>query len=115
MARLAPFEGEAIAPKGCSPVQWPKDHRLDDKGLWYVPGEDKDPVQLSGPFTVLGLARGVAGDGWSIALEWKDGDGVQHRHFIPLADLIGDGFDVVRPLADGGLKLSPRADRVRRF
>jgi putative DNA primase/helicase len=98
-----------------SGVTWPHGYSLNSKGLWFDPGEDKPPTHLSGPFTVLGLARDPNGDGWSIALEWYDRDRIRHHHFLPLADLIGDGTEVLKPLAAGGLELSPHPDRLRRF
>ena len=99
-----------------SGIIWPKGYTLNSKGLWFDPEkEGQVPLHLSGPFTVLGLARDQGGDGWSIALEWRDRDAVLHRHFVPLADLIGDGTDVVRPLVSGGLEMSPQADRLKRF
>ncbi len=46
-----------------SGITWPHGYRLNSKGLWFDPGEDKPPTHLSGPFTVLGLARDPNGDG----------------------------------------------------
>jgi hypothetical protein len=80
-----------------SGVTWPHGYSLNSKGLWFDPGEDKPPTHLSGPFTVLGLTRDPNGDGWSIALEWYDRDRIRHHHFLPLADLIGDGTEVLKP------------------
>ncbi|HEY8381584.1 MAG TPA: DUF927 domain-containing protein [Microvirga sp.] len=94
---------------------WPPGYYLDERGLWYRAGEDAAPVQLSGPFTVLGLARDLSGDGWAIALEWRDPDGVVHQHYLPRADLIGDRNDGLKPLLSGGLELAPQSDRLKRF
>ena len=96
-------------------VNWPAGFTLNAKGLFHTPDGDKPPVRLSGPFTVLGLARDQSGDGWSIALEWKDRDDIVHRHYVALADLIGDGNDAVKPLVSGGLELSPHPDRLKKF
>ena len=96
-------------------VFWPEGYALNAKGLFHISDGDKPPTKLSGPFTVLGLARDQSGDGWSIALEWMDRDSVVHRHYVALSDLIGDGNEAVRPLVSGGLKLSPHADRLKRF
>ena len=38
-----------------------------------------------------------------------------HRHYVALADLIGDGNDAVKPLVSGGLELSPHPDRLKKF
>ncbi|ANY78464.1 hypothetical protein BB934_09665 [Microvirga ossetica] len=93
----------------------PEGYILNSRGLFHGGDGDKPPQRLSGPFTVLGLARDQSGDGWSIALEWKDRDGVVHRHYVALADLIGDGNEAIKPLVAGGLKLSPHADRLKKF
>src|SRR3954470_11526017 len=85
-----------------SSIKWPEGYILNHNGMWFDPGEDKQPLRLSGPFRVLGHARDPNGDGWSIALEWQDRDRVQHHHFVPLAELIGDGTEVLKPLAAGG-------------
>ncbi|WP_262299649.1 DUF927 domain-containing protein [Microvirga sesbaniae] len=97
-------------------VEWPRGYTLNSRGLWFDSGkDDATPMQLSGPFRVLGLARDQGGDGWAIALEWRDRDGLLHRHFVPLADLIGDGTDVVKPLVSGGLEISPQSDRLKKL
>ena len=97
-------------------IKWPKGYTLNSKGLWFDPEkEGQFPLHLSGPFSVLGLARDQGGDGWSIALEWHDRDGLLHRHFVPMADLIGDGCDVLKPLVSGGLEMSPHSDRLKKF
>jgi putative DNA primase/helicase len=115
MARLGTADLEAESPHRSNPIRWPHGYILNDKGLWFDPGEDKQPIRLSGPFTVPGLARDLNGDGWSIALEWKDRDQIQHRHFLPIAELIGDGTEVLKPLAAGGLELSPHPDRLKKL
>jgi putative DNA primase/helicase len=108
-AAAAPYE------PGKSPMTWPFGYRLDNKGLWYDPGEDKTVIHLSGPFAVLGLARDPNGHGWAVALEWQDHDGVAHRAMIPYGDMLGDGMDVLRPLASGGLDLSHDPRRLKLF
>ncbi|MFC4170488.1 DUF927 domain-containing protein [Microvirga sp. GCM10011540] len=115
MERLGAAEWETETPRQSNPIRWPNGYVLDTTGLWFDPGDDKPPIRLSGPFTVLGLARDSNGDGWSIALQWSDRDHIQHRHFVPLADLIGDGTEVLKPLAAGGLELSPHSDRLKKF
>lgn len=115
MERLGAAEVAPERPRHLKSVQWPKGYVLNNKGLWFDPGDDKQPIHLSGPFTVLGLARDPNGDGWSIALEWQDRDHIPHRHFLPIADLIGDGTEVLKPLASGGLELSPQPDRLKKL
>ncbi|WP_262299707.1 DUF927 domain-containing protein [Microvirga sesbaniae] len=115
MERLGAAASEPEMSHQFNPIKWPQGYVLDHKGMWFDPGEDKPRIRLSGPFTVLGLARDPNGEGWSIALEWYDRDRIRHRHFLPLADLIGDGTEVLKPLAAGGLELSPHSDRLKKL
>ena len=62
---------------------------------------------------MLGLARDPNGNGWAVAIEWRDRDDSPHRGFVAFADLIGDGYDVFRPLVSGGLSLSHDAKRLK--
>ncbi|WP_162560584.1 DUF927 domain-containing protein [Methylobacterium durans] len=98
-----------------SGVVWPPGYSLRSDGLWYEPGEDKNALQLSGPFYVLGLARDPDGQGWSIALTWTDPDGRPHRAFVPRADLLGTGVDALRPLVASGLIIAQDPGRIRLF
>jgi len=98
-----------------SGITWPKGYSSNRRGLWYTPEDGNSPLFLSGPFTVPGFARDPNGDGWAIALEWFDRDHNQHRHLVLMADLIGDGTEVLKPLAAGGLELAPYSDRLKRL
>jgi putative DNA primase/helicase len=94
-------------------VIWPERYFLSGNGFWYVRDEGL-PVRLSGPFSVSGLARDPQGNGWAVALCWKDLDGVSHHAILSRADLIGDRVDVLRPLASGGLWLTASSSGLRR-
>ena len=94
-------------------LNWPCGYRLTASGLFYAREGDEDEVRLSGPLTVLGLARDPNGNGWAVAVEWRDRDGSPHRGFVAFADLIGDGYDAFRPLVSGGLTLTHDARRLK--
>src|SRR3954470_15772180 len=95
-------------------MRWPPGYRLTAYGLYYYAKDDEgEEIRLSGPFTVLGLARDPNGNGWAVAIEWVDRDGSPHRGFIAFADLLGDGYDVFRPLVSGGLALSHDPKRLK--
>lgn len=96
-------------------VRWPPGFKIDKRGLWHEQGDDKPAIHLSGPFCVLGQARDPNGQGWAIALEWSDLDGVSHRAMVAYADMIGEGFDVLRPLVSGGLEISHDPKRLKLF
>jgi putative DNA primase/helicase len=85
---------------------------LNNIGLWYGKSENDTPVKIAGPFVVLGLARDPKGHGWSILLSWKDRDGRSHRDLVSLADLIGEGADVFRPLLSGDLWIAPKGTKL---
>ncbi|MER2269801.1 DUF927 domain-containing protein, partial [Methylobacterium oxalidis] len=104
---------EALEASKRPAVRWPLGYRLEHDGLWFDPGEDGPGLRLTGPFKVLGLARDPHGQGWAIALTWADRDGRQHRGFVPHADLLGTGPDVLRSLASDGLVVSPAPKRIK--
>jgi putative DNA primase/helicase len=96
-------------------VVWPAGYTLNSKGLWFAKDSESAPIQLSGPFTVIGLARDPNGRGWAIGLTWHDQDGSLHQAFVARGDLIGDGMDALRPLVSCGLSLSPNSARLKLF
>lgn len=105
--------GEAVQAANTSVVRWPPAYQLEHDGLWFERGDDRPRLQLTGPFQVLGLARDPHGQGWALALTWADRDGRQHRGFVPHADLLGTGADVLRSLASAGLLVSPVPSRIK--
>ncbi|AWN49479.1 hypothetical protein DK419_26670 [Methylobacterium terrae] len=110
MARLGPvdLDGAPEAPQRqeATGIRWPNGFRMRSSGLWFDPAGDEEPMRLSGPFRVPGLARDPAGAGWAVTIEWQDRDERRHRGFISHADLIGDGTEWLRPLVDAGLPIS---------
>src|SRR5918911_2740960 len=87
-------------------LRWPAGYRLTADGLFYTKDSEDEDIRLSGPFSVLGLARDPSGNGWAVAIEWRDRDDSPRRGFVAFADLLGDGYDAFRPLVSGGLALS---------
>ena len=79
-------------------MRWPHGYRLTASGLFYAKETTRTRSACRGPFTVLGLARDPNGNGWAVAIEWRDRDDSPHRGFVAFADLIGDGYDAFRPL-----------------
>jgi len=94
--------------------RWPVGYEMLKNGLWFKP-EDGSPMQLAGPFTVLGLARNSSGSSWGVMLKWTDRDGCLHRHVVPHADLIGVGLEVLKPLLNAGFPLYAGAKRAAKF
>lgn len=67
----------------------------------------KPPVWLAPPFTLPGLVRNEASDGWRLLIAWFDLDGQPHEEPVPFEMMNGEGADVARTLAQGGLVISP--------
>ena len=68
-------------------------------------GNPKPPerVWLAPAFTLPGLLRDGSSNGWRMLIAWNDLDGVAHEAAIPLELLSGEGAELVRILAQGGL------------
>lgn len=83
---------------------------IRDTGIYFLE-EDKDGNTVStwvcGPLHVVAKTRDAASSDWGRLLEWKDDDEQLHRWSMPSALLQGDGLDVRRELAAGGLHISP--------
>lgn len=93
-------------------IKLPDGFMLDGDGLWYQKGENGLPIHIASAFMVRGLARDPNGHGWGVVLTWKDRDGQHHLAVFPLADLMGEGADVFRPLLSGGLSISRKGMRL---
>lgn len=87
----------------------PHGYKFTDAGLlWLNPGEDeKPPMLIAGPFSILAQTRDGDGGSWGLLLSWMDHDGREHRYALPRAMLAGDGAEARRTLLDGGLYISP--------
>jgi putative DNA primase/helicase len=86
---------------------------MREDGLFFQPSGNGNLEWICGPFTVMGQARDVSNGRWSIGLEWSDPDGISHSELIPKAELLGDGIDGLRPLADGGLALPTMSTKLK--
>src|SRR5690606_33244317 len=64
-------------------VDWPAGYEMRSDGLYKVSKDDAK--WLCDPFVALGEARDGTGKGWSLYIEWRDGDGRCHRHPLPNA------------------------------
>jgi putative DNA primase/helicase len=111
------FERIVAAPASCGPVyqlpRWPVGFDMREAGLFREGGDDKPDEWISGPFHLAGEARDPDNGAWSLALGWRDRDGVQHHALIAKADLLGDGVDCLRPFAARGLELPVSAAKVK--
>lgn len=80
------------------------------RGVRYIE-EDKEGHEhetwICSPLRVLALARDFGSGGWGRLLEWVDQDGISHRWSMPAAALQGDGVDLRKELATGGVRIAP--------
>ena len=94
-------------------TNWPAGFDMRADGL-YIDGGKSGGDWICEPFAVLGEARTPEGNDWSVYISWRDGDGRQHTHALPRAELMGTSHDVLKPLASGGLKIAPnRASHLK--
>lgn len=73
--------------------------------------EDGQLVEVSEwiapPFTLPGNVRDAESSQWGFLIAWNDLDHVHHEEVIHNEDLAGDGLEIFRTLARGGMILSP--------
>lgn len=84
-------------------------HNAPD-GLYALatPGEtDGARLRISDPLHVDALVRSVEKMEWGKRARWRDPDGNDHEQVIALAALQGDGLELCRMLANGGLMIEP--------
>jgi hypothetical protein len=80
----------------------------DETGLTYTPDDaDKPPLWLAAAFEVIGGLRDHRGNAWGLLLRWRDRDGRRHEWVMPLRLVARRQEEVLEPLLDGGLKISP--------
>ena len=83
---------------------------LRKHGVYFTEtNKDGEPVEtwICSPLRVTAKTRDGASADWGRLLEWHDDDRVPHTWSMPAALLQGDGLDVRRELAHGGLHISP--------
>lgn len=72
-------------------------------GLWFDPSDDKGPMRLAGPFTIVAETHDADGMAWGLLLQWRDPAGRQHEWAMPRSMLAGRKAAVWETLMDGGL------------
>lgn len=97
--------GKGESPRGfasdASGVHWLRERTGED-------GEREiERTRLSGPVSVVALARDHQGSAWGRVLVWQDLDGVEHRRAIPAQRFHEAGYDLARELAAEGLEIVP--------
>ena len=72
-------------------------------------GNEKPPDQvwIAPPFALPGLVRDMDSQGWRLLISWNDLDQIHHEEAVPFDLLSGEGTDLARTLAQGGMMLSP--------
>lgn len=92
--------------------------RVDKRGVWAL-GTGDGPrgadVWVCAPLQVLALTRDRQNQDWGKLLAWKDADGNEHRHAVAAPLLVGDGRDLARLLAAGGLHVSAAPGTLQRL
>ena len=85
---------------------WP--FSIDEKtGLTYTHDPEKSPLWLAAAFEVVGRLRNHLGEAWGLQLRWRDHDGRRHQWAMPIRLIARRQEEVLEPLLDGGLKISP--------
>ena len=83
---------------------------VTEKGVFLVtPGDDDTPDKFEfvcGKLDVVAMIRDQHSGQWGRLLQWQDPDGQFHEWAMPMAALQGDGAEVRRELAAGGLEIS---------
>lgn len=120
-----PSEEDAPQPDRSTPEDPSSDDRPHVPGFeWkakglYIAGEPEktspagDPIPgkpakwIAPPFTLPGLVRDEASQGWRLLIAWHDLDGTAHEEALPFEILSGEGTELARTLAQGGMVLSP--------
>lgn len=85
---------------------------LSERGARYVEEDEEGHSKetwLCSSIKVLALTRTAGSVEWGRLLEWQDDDGLPHRWAVPAAALQGDGVEVRKELAAGGLRIAPPA------
>ena len=85
--------------------------RITDKGVFLVtPADDEKPEKcefVCAKLDVIAMIRDPQSAQWGKLLQWEDPDNRSHEWAMPMAALQGDGVEVRRELAAGGLQISP--------
>jgi putative DNA primase/helicase len=85
-------------------TEWPAGFEMTADGLARIEQNEDDAERslFTGPFTVLGEGRDRVGAGRGLWITWMDRDDRTQRAFVRRANLVGDGVDWLKELADRG-------------
>ncbi len=86
---------------------------LDEKGVWQ--SGDEGDTWICAPLHVRAMTRDPQNNEWGRLLEWHDADNTLHRVNVPAALMVGDGRDLARLLASGGLRMAPGSGNMQRL
>ncbi|MEY4749697.1 MAG: hypothetical protein RIQ60_1911 [Pseudomonadota bacterium] len=83
----------------------------ESAGVYFIgrdqDGNEKAPLWICAPLSILAKTRGAKSADWGRLLEWRDPDAQVHRWAVPAELLAGDGLEVRRELMRLGLDASP--------
>ncbi len=82
--------------------------RAEHPGLyWLDPDTEKPPRWICSSLLVEAKSRDERGSNWGRLLSWQDAEGRHHRWAMPAELTCGDGSELARELARGGLDIDP--------
>lgn len=88
--------------------------RSNDSGVWWYNEKQERYLQICDWLEVVAHSRTKAGNSesrsWGKLVKFRDRDGALKQWNIPDAMFAGDGVQVIKGLADRGLKISPHRD-----
>ena len=84
--------------------------RRASDGIFLVTRKDDEDEpekreRISGSLDVVAMVRDKDSGQWGKLLQWEDPDNRSHEWVMPMSALQGDGAEVLRELAAGGLEL----------
>lgn len=90
---------------------------MREDGLYASPPNDDDPpYKICGPFEVVAEGRGVDGShGWALLLRWHNRDEEEVEWLMPREMIAGDGTEVRKRFASGGLDVSGQEAHRRKI
>ncbi len=74
---------------------------------WLDPDAEKPPRWVCSPLTVEAKTRDERGSNWGRLLCWQDAEDRPHRWAMPAELTCGDGIELAKELARGGLDIDP--------
>lgn len=74
---------------------------------WLDPEGERPPRWVCSPLAVDAKTRDERGSNWGRLLSWQDAEGRAHRWAMPAELTCGDGADLAKELARGGLDIDP--------